>query len=222
MTFPDGGQARILSYRSFPPSSAQMVLLEGFLADGECDDLIALSSGTLEAARVVSAATREESFTTAKIGALGLRFGAEHDLIRRIEQRIEALTRWPRSHFQPMQLSYYGIGDGFKLHHDFFDPVIPAYHDALTLRGQRLATLIVYLNDCAGAGNTVFPLLDGWFVAPQKGNALFFSYPGTDGAPDRRFLHGSAPVSAGDKWIATTWLCAQPQHREQQTGANPV
>jgi prolyl 4-hydroxylase len=214
--FPDGRVTRILAHRVFTPASSQMVLLEGFLTDAECDALIALSSGTLEPARVVSAVTREDSFTTARIGHVGLLFGAEHDLIQRIETRIEALTRWPRSHFQPMQLSYYGMGDGFKLHHDFFDPAIPAYHGALKRQGQRLATLIVYLNDCAGSGNTVFPALDGLFVAPQKGNALFFSYPGTATDPDRRFVHGSTPVSAGHKWIATTWLCARPQDRARR------
>lgn len=214
--FPDGSAPRILAHRAFAPASSQMVLLEGFLSHAECDALIELSSGTLESARVVSAVTGEGSFTTARIGHVGLLFGAEHDLIARIERRIEALTRWPRSHFQPMQLSYYGVGDGFKLHHDYFDPAIPAYHDALKRRGQRLATLIVYLNDCEGSGNTVFPLLDGLFVTPQKGNALFFSYPGTATEPDRRFVHGSTPVSAGHKWIATTWLCARPQVRERR------
>ncbi|TAM48958.1 MAG: 2-oxoglutarate-dependent dioxygenase [Paraburkholderia sp.] len=218
--FPDGRAARILAHRVFAPASSQWVLLEGFLTDAECDALVELSSGTLEPARVVSAVTRAESFTTARIGHVGLLFGAEHDLIKRIETRIEALTRWPRSHFQPMQLSYYGMGDGFKLHHDFFDPAIPAYHDALKRQGQRLATLIVYLNDCAGSGNTVFPSLDGLFVAPQKGNALFFSYAGTATHPDRRLLHGSTPVSAGHKWIATTWLCAQPQDRDRRGQSN--
>ena len=216
VSFADGHRARILSHRSFASAHSQCVLLEGFLTEDECDALIALSSATLEPARVISATTREESFTTARIGHVGLRFGADHPLIARIEARIEALTHWPRACFQPMQLSHYGAGDAFKLHHDFFDPAIPAFHDALKQHGQRLATLIMYLNDCSGSGNTVFPLLDGFFVGPHKGNALFFSYPGTGNEPDRRFLHGSAVVSSGHKWIATTWLCAQPQYRDRQ------
>ena len=196
-----------------------MVLLEHFLAHDECDALIELSRGTLEAARVVNAVTGSGSFTTSRIGAIGTLFGPRHALIERIEKRIEALTRWPSSHFQPLQVSHYNVGDAFELHHDFFDPEVPAYRNRLKLKGQRLATLIMYLNDCPSSGSTVFPLLDGWFVNPQKGNALFFSYVGNDEKPDRRFLHGSTPIASGEKWIATTWLCAQHQHRAQRMPA---
>lgn len=41
-------------------------------------------------------------------------------------------------------------------------------------------------------------------VAPQRGNAVFFSYERPH--PSTRTLHGGAPVIAGDKWIATKWL----------------
>jgi prolyl 4-hydroxylase len=40
-------------------------------------------------------------------------------------------------------------------------------------------------------------------VAPQRGNAAFFSYSHAAG---RRALHGGAPVLAGEKWVATKWL----------------
>ena len=193
-----------------------MVLLEHFLTNEECDELIELSRGTLEPARVVDVVSRKGSFTSARISIVGLRYGPEHALIRRIEQRIEILTRWPSSHFQPAQVAHYRAGDAFKLHHDFFNPAVPAYRRTLRLKGQRLATLIMYLNDCPSSGHTVFPLLDGWFVSPLKGNALFFSYAGSDDEPDRHFLHGAAPILSGEKWIATTWLCAQPQYRAQR------
>lgn len=218
VSFACGHRARILAHLSRGSMASQLVLMEHFLTDSECDALIELSSETLEPARVVDVVTRKGSFTTARIGIVGLHYGAEHTLIARIERRIEALTRWPSSHFQPLQVAHYGIGDGFKLHHDFFDPDVPAYRRSLKIKGQRLATLIMYLNDAPSSGQTVFPLLDGWFVSPHKGNALFFSYAGAGGEPDRRFLHGSAPMSSGEKWIATTWLCAVPQYRERPRG----
>jgi len=41
-------------------------------------------------------------------------------------------------------------------------------------------------------------------VAPQRGNAVFFSYERPH--PSTQTLHGGAPVLAGEKWIATKWL----------------
>lgn len=215
VAFADGHRARIVAHRHSAPGRSQWVLLEGLLTGHECDELIELSRGTLQAARVVDAVTRRQSFTAARIGAIGRLFGAEHRAIKRLEYRIETLTHWPSACFQPLQVTHYEAGDEFKPHHDFFDPELPSYRTALSSKGQRLATLIVYLNDCPAAGATVFPLLDGSFVTPQRGNALFFSYHGEDGNPDRSFLHGSTPVTAGEKWIATTWLCERPQQRDR-------
>jgi prolyl 4-hydroxylase len=41
-------------------------------------------------------------------------------------------------------------------------------------------------------------------VAPVRGNGVFFSYDRPH--PATRTLHGGAPVTAGEKWVATRWL----------------
>ena len=69
--------------------------------------------------------------------------------------------------------------------------------------GQRVGSLVCYLNTPTKGGATVFPdvSLD---VAPIKGNAVFFSYDRPH--PMTRSLHGGAPVIEGEKWVATKWL----------------
>ena len=74
---------------------------------------------------------------------------------------------------------------------------------ALMKSGQRVATLVMYLNEPAQGGGTTFPDVN-FEVAPQRGNAVFFSYDRPH--PSTRSLHGGAPVLAGEKWIATKWL----------------
>jgi prolyl 4-hydroxylase len=49
----------------------------------------------------------------------------------------------------------------------------------------------------------VFPDI-GLEVAPVRGNGVFFSYDRPH--PATRTLHGGAPVTAGEKWVATRWL----------------
>ena len=52
-------------------------------------------------------------------------------------------------------------------------------------------------------GATTFPDA-GLDVAPVAGNAVFFSYERA--SPSTRTLHGGAPVTAGEKWVATKWM----------------
>ena len=66
-----------------------------------------------------------------------------------------------------------------------------------------VGTLIVYLNTPEAGGNTVFPDA-GLDVAPVRGNAVFFSYDRAHAST--KTLHGGAPVTAGEKWVATKWL----------------
>ncbi|HEY3698675.1 MAG TPA: 2OG-Fe(II) oxygenase, partial [Spongiibacteraceae bacterium] len=71
--------------------------------------------------------------------------------------------------------------------------------------GQRVATLIIYLSDAESGGETIFPEID-FAVAPRKGGGVYFSYCDAEGRLDRLTLHGGAPVTRGEKWIATKWV----------------
>ena len=57
-------------------------------------------------------------------------------------------------------------------------------------------------------GETVFPQVD-CSVVPQRGQALYFEYGNGTGRSDPASLHASAPVLAGEKWIATKWIRTQ-------------
>jgi prolyl 4-hydroxylase len=66
-----------------------------------------------------------------------------------------------------------------------------------------VASLVMYLNTPECGGATTFPDA-GFEVAPVKGNAVYFSYDRPH--PMTRSLHGGAPVTLGEKWVATKWL----------------
>jgi prolyl 4-hydroxylase len=127
----------------------------------------------------------------------------EHPLVAAIESRIARLVGWPASHGEGIQVLNYREGAEYKPHYDYFDPAEPGTPTILKRGGQRVATLVMYLNDPAQGGGTTFPDI-GLEVAPQKGNAVFFSYDRPH--PSTRTLHGGAPVLAGEKWVATKWL----------------
>ncbi len=127
----------------------------------------------------------------------------ESELLARLEARIAHLLRWPVENGEGLQVLHYRPGAEYKPHYDYFDPGEPGTAKVLQRGGQRLATLVMYLNEPQQGGGTTFPDL-GLEVAPQRGNAVFFSYDRP--SPATRTLHGGAPVVAGEKWVATKWL----------------
>ncbi len=189
----------------FALKSPRVVLFGNLLSASECDELIEQSRGKLERSSVVNAATGAYDIHPHRT-SLGAHFRrGENGLIRRIEQRISTLLDFPVVHGEPIQVLHYRPGAEYRPHFDYFDPAQPGSDKVLAMGGQRVATLVMYLNDCAAGGATVFPQL-GLEVMPQRGSALYFAYTATDGALDARSLHGGAPVLAGEKWVATKWL----------------
>ena len=183
--------------------SPRVVVFGGFLSDEECDALVADAAPRMARSETVVNATGGNEVNAARTSQ-GMFFGrAETALCARIEARIAALLHWPVENGEGLQILHYRPGAEYKPHHDYFDPAQPGMGAVLQRGGQRVGTLVMYLNTPAQGGGTTFPDV-GLEVAPIKGNAVFFSYDRPHAST--RTLHGGAPVLAGDKWVATKWL----------------
>lgn len=195
-----GGHAvRVLTTLRQP----RVIVFGGLLTDAECTELVELSRPRLERSKTVDNATGGDEVNASRTSD-GMFFErGEKPLIARIEARIAALLCWPVDHGEGLQILRYGPGAEYRPHHDYFDPVHPGTAKILQRGGQRLASLVMYLNTPDGGGATTFPDV-GLEVGPVRGNAVFFSYDRAH--PSTRTLHGGAPVTAGEKWVATKWL----------------
>ena len=181
----------------------RLVVFGNLLSDGECDALMALAAPRLARSLTVATDTGGEEVNADRTSA-GMFFArGETPLVQRIEARIARLLHWPLDHGEGLQVLHYPPGAEYKPHYDYFDPAEPGTATLLRRGGQRVATLLLYLNTPEAGGGTVFP--DVYMeVAAQRGNGVFFSYDRPH--PDTRSLHGGAPVLVGEKWIATKWL----------------
>jgi prolyl 4-hydroxylase len=186
-------------------NAPRIVLFGGLLSDEECDEMRKLSAAKLQRSTVVNAATGAYDVHPDRTSS-GTHFDrGENPLVKRIENRISELVGYPVENGEPIQILHYQPGGEYKPHFDYFDPKHPGNDKVLAMGGQRVATLIMYLNDVTAGGSTVFPEV-GVDILPRKGNAVYFAYTTPEGALDARSLHGGSPVSAGEKWIATKWL----------------
>jgi prolyl 4-hydroxylase len=194
-----GRDVRILTTMKLP----RVIVFGSLLADEECEGLMDLARPRLLRSETVDNATGGSEVNAARTSE-GMFFErGEAPLIRHIEQRIADLLQWPVAHGEGLQILRYRPGAEYRPHHDYFDPVHPGTTSILLRGGQRVASLVMYLNTPAAGGATTFPDV-GLEVSPVRGNAVFFSY---DRAHiSTRTLHGGAPVLQGEKWVATKWL----------------
>ena len=190
---------RVLGSLNLP----RVVVLADLLSADECEALIEAARPRLARSRTVQTATGGEELNPDRTSD-GMFFGrGESPLVQRIEARIAALVNWPVERGEGIQVLHYRPGAEYKPHYDYFDPAEPGTPTILRRGGQRVATLVMYLNNPQRGGGTTFPDV-GLEVMPQRGHAVFFSYDRP--SPATRTLHGGAPVIEGEKWIATKWL----------------
>lgn len=167
----------------------------GFMSDEECDHVVHAAEPLMEKSGVIDAKTGEQTFDPIRTsyGAF-LPIGYD-DVIARIEQRAAEWAMIPSSHQEQLHVLRYTEGQQYADHWDAFDSDVKEKINYANGR-QRLATILMYLNDVEEGGETVFPhptaewaptaegAKDGmrWSkcasrgpaVKPAKGDALLF------------------------------------------------
>jgi hypothetical protein len=125
-----------------------------------------------------------------------------------VRERIAALTRLPVAAMEPPRIFHYALGEDIKPHYDTLR-IEGAGYERGGYEGDRVATLILYLNDDFEGGELDFPKA-GFRDKGRKGDALYFAHVDTTGRPDRLSLHGGLPITRGEKWVFSQWIHDRP------------
>lgn len=190
-------------------------IIDGFLSREECEQIIELAKPKLTPSTswdIKTASARITDYRTSDQMYFQL---GENDLIRSIEERISQLTGMPVINGEGLQVLRYGVGGHYKQHCDWFDPNYEGNKPVLEHGGQRIMTMIMYLNDGFKSGQTFFPRgCDppdvGLEITPEQGRALLWWNVKPDGTPDRDTIHEGNDVEEGSKWICTKWIRERP------------
>jgi len=109
-----------------------------------------------------------------------------------IKQKLPHITI---NHVEMAQIQKYDDTQFVSSHVDYFNDGIQITNS------DKMATLIVYLNDNFEGGETFFNHL-GFKIRPEKGSALFFDYDYSE-IVNKKTRHEGLPVYNGTKYIIT-------------------
>lgn len=123
------------------------------------------------------------------------------DPSQQIRNKIATMLQIPKTHFEPIQLLRYNVGQKFVPHHDF------SFQELSLACGPRVMTFFLYLSDVDEGGATAFPDL-GIAVTPKRGKALVWAntLSSNPRSKDTRMTHEAQVVKAGVKYAANVWV----------------
>ncbi|PCE22429.1 proline dioxygenase [Paraburkholderia acidicola] len=183
----------------------QVIVFGDVLSADECHELMERSRHRLKRSTTVNEQDGSEDVIQNRTSE-GIWFQrCEDPFITTLDERIAELMNWPMNRGEGFQILHYNGGGEYRPHFDYFPPDQAGSAKHMAHGGQRVATLIIYLNDVAGGGETIFPEA-GLSVVAKQGGAVYFSYMNSLGELDPLTLHGGAPVQSGEKWIMTKWM----------------
>ncbi|WP_250533336.1 2OG-Fe(II) oxygenase [Caballeronia sp. AZ10_KS36] len=182
-----------------------VALLADVLTHGECDRLIEIGRARVQRSSVVDPDSGNEITITERQSEGAFVDASTDALVGTIDRRLAELFRQPVENGEDLHILRYGVGGEYRPHFDYFPEEQAGSRHHMQRGGQRVATVILYLNDVARGGDTTFPAA-GLAIHPRPGCALYFEYVNELGQSDPRTLHAGTPVEEGEKWIATKWI----------------
>jgi prolyl 4-hydroxylase len=164
----------------------------------ECRYLAAAAAPMLQPSVVVDNRTgRQVRDPVRTSDGIGFTWPLENPAVHALNRRIAAASGTNVDQGEPLQVLRYRPGEEYKTHFD----AIPGFAN------QRVVTMLVWLNDGYGGGETWFPTAN-LAVKGRAGDAILFRNTGPDGRRDEAAAHAGRPVTSGEKLIASRWIRA--------------
>lgn len=183
-----------------------VLIAENFVSPAVCDWLMARARPGLASALVYDPATGEGRRDAVRTNsAVAFDLAATDMVLVLVREKLARLAGLPVAGLEPSQVLHYRPGQKFDWHVDFLDPALPGHVQDLGLRGQRIATALIRLNDDYQGGETAFEAGDLRFSGP-KGSVLLWANVTPNGRPDPLTRHAGLPPTSGEKWILSQWM----------------
>ncbi len=183
-------------------------IAQGFISPDVCAWLVARARDKLQPAKMVDGFGATPRFTADRTNSDFIIDIVEADVVMTlVRARISAFIKLPTVAFEPPQVLHYAVGQELKPHFDFLTRGETAARDGE--QGDRVATVLIYLNDGYEGGETDFPRA-GFRHKGGEGDAIVFANVDLAGKPDPLTLHAGLPPRRGEKWLFSQWVRDRP------------
>ena len=128
-------------------------------------------------------------------------------IAKKVFDKIMELTGKTLEHCENLQVVRYQPGTYYKAHHDSCCDDSEGCLGFAKEGGQRVATLLVYLNSEFTEGETHFPDHGDLKLKADPGSAIFFRPMAKDcNKCHPKALHAGLPIATGTKYVCNVWV----------------
>eukprot|EP01116_Phalansterium_solitarium_P006419 TRINITY_DN18717_c0_g1_i1.p1 TRINITY_DN18717_c0_g1~~TRINITY_DN18717_c0_g1_i1.p1 ORF type:complete len:386 (-),score=52.72 TRINITY_DN18717_c0_g1_i1:141-1298(-) len=217
-------------------ASPRAFVVDNFLSHAEADHLIKRAKHDLKMWDSKVGDSAETSYydsvrTSSQVWIGPSNAGSVDQISTRIKARVLALTGLP-DYCEDIQVVHYDPMEHYYPHHDWIDRSSVGQgqraHKYYAAGGNRVITVLFYLNDVEEGGETRFPMTGAKYhprmsgpevcspdfeclsIKPRKGSAIMFynllEKGHMQGATDPMSLHTGCDVLKGEKFAANQWI----------------
>lgn len=189
-------------------ATPSIAVLPNLIPTWACDYVMALAGPVLTRGKVVDRAGGESVSGERTNSVMNFGLVDSDVILELINWRAAEAAGLPAENAEGLGVLHYAPGEQYAPHVDYI-PDTPANAAQLAQRGQRVRTLLIYLNDDFEGGATEFLRLD-LACKPPRGSGLVFDNVTASGGVEPLTLHRGSPPTRGQKWLISKWFRTKP------------
>ena len=190
-------------------------IYDNFITNEECEFIINVSKDNMKRAGVSDSSIDRHTYKGRTNESYWIPLD-KYELMKQLAIRISktiGLSNY--KNFENFQVIHYLKNQEYKYHYDAYDITEKEkYKQYCAERGNRLMTVLCYINDVKKGGGTGFDSLtndpDELIVEPKKGRMVVFQNVHLDGSLHTKSRHAGLPVEEGEKWAFNLWVRERP------------
>lgn len=176
---------------------------KNFLTTAECNSVIDLAKSQIKVQNDTESEINDSNAISTTIT------WQDHEITKKIVDRISAYTGYDTSHIEGISVTHTMPRYSSTVSHDYIvgdvedsNQIQSASH---LMGGNRIGTVILYLNDIERGGQTYFPWMD-IKIQPETGKICQIKYDYDDWNYNVRTQYAISEFDSGERWFATIWV----------------
>ena len=178
------------------------VVVDSVLTPDECKYIIDKATPLFTRSGVVGSSVPDVTRTSETAW-----INKDDPIAQKVFQKVVELTGKLLENCENLQVVRYQPGTYYKAHHDSCCDDSEGCQEFEKAGGQRVATLLIYLNSEFTDGETHFPRHGDLKLKADPGSAIFFRPMARDmNRCHPKALHAGLPISTGTKYVCNVWV----------------